>query len=112
DRAGLFVFHLGEGTSGGAAAVEPTAQATIPPADTRTAPTSVPQSAATSVPTTFAPAPAPTMRPSGERGVEVAYALDGDLNIWNEGSNQSRTIFSEGGVDLVVASDDGQHIAF
>ena len=123
DRAGLFVFELGEGNPGAGAAFQPTTQPTMEHADTQTgstaspapASTSVPRPAATSAPTlaaNFTPVPAPTMRPSGNAGVEVVYVDEGELKVWNEGSNRSRTIYSEGGVDIVMASDDGQLVAF
>jgi hypothetical protein len=42
----------------------------------------------------------------------VAYVKDGNILVWDDGSGQSKTIYSAGDVIAVTMSDDGRVIAF
>lgn len=44
--------------------------------------------------------------------VEVVFLEGGSLQVWNEGTQQIRTIFNTGDVFSVTVSDDGQVVAF
>jgi WD40 repeat protein len=48
--------------------------------------------------------------PSGT--LEVAFVKDGNIQVWDEATQQSRTILNSGDVDSVTTSGDGQKIAF
>src|SRR5574340_1211961 len=54
-----------------------------------------------------APTPAPPSQP-----IMVAYVQDGNIQLWDQQSQQSKTVFASGDVTLVTMSDDGQVIAF
>jgi hypothetical protein len=54
---------------------------------------------------------APTARPAGQPGV-VVFVQDGDIQVWDEATGQTETIFSSGDVIAVTMSDDGQVVAF
>jgi virginiamycin B lyase len=76
---------------------------TPPPTITATAP--LPTKAAT--PTGAAPA----ARPAGQQAV-VVFVQDGDIQVWDEATGQTETIFGSGDVIAVTTSDDGQVVAF
>jgi hypothetical protein len=44
--------------------------------------------------------------------VEVVYVMDGSIHVWDEATQQTRTLVSTGDVFSVTMSDDGQVIAF
>jgi hypothetical protein len=44
--------------------------------------------------------------------IEVVFVKDGNLLVWDEATQQTRTIVNTGDVFAVTASDDGQVIAF
>jgi hypothetical protein len=44
--------------------------------------------------------------------IEVAFVKDGNIQVWDEATQQTRTIFNTGDVLSVTTSDDGQMIAF
>jgi WD40 repeat protein len=48
--------------------------------------------------------------PSGP--IEVAFVKDGNVQVWDEATQQTRTITNTGDVMSVTVSDDGQTIAF
>ncbi|HET9590339.1 MAG TPA: hypothetical protein VFO91_16245, partial [Anaerolineales bacterium] len=50
--------------------------------------------------------------PAVEETLLVAFARDGDLQLWDSASNQSRTLVKAGDITTVRMSDDGQVIAF
>ena len=54
----------------------------------------------------------PTALPPTDEAVVVAFVKDGNIQLWDSGTNQSETIFSGGDVTSVTLSDDGQVIAF
>ena len=64
----------------------------------------------TSVPATAAPAL--TESPADAGALVVAFVKDGDLHLWEETTQQSRTLLKAGDVTGVMMSDDGQLIAF
>lgn len=49
---------------------------------------------------------------SGAPTVVVAFIKDGNIHLWDEGTNQIQTVVSSGDVIAVTMSDDGQVIAF
>ena len=63
----------------------------------------------TSVPTEM---PAPTTKPSTGPQIMVAFVKDGNIQLWDESTGQSKTILNAGDVIAVKMSDDGQVIAF
>jgi WD40 repeat protein len=44
--------------------------------------------------------------------IEVAFVVDGNIQVWDEATQQTRTIVDTGDVFSVSVSDDGQIIAF
>jgi WD40 repeat protein len=56
--------------------------------------------------------PIPTATPLAKKPVLVAYAKDGDIQLWNSETNQSHTLLRAGDVTSIMMSDDGQVIAF
>jgi streptogramin lyase len=75
---------------------------------------------ATTAITSTAPLPTSTARPTGtppptiiaaQQGV-VFFVKDGDIQLWDEATGQTETIFSSGDVIAVTMSDDGQVVAF
>jgi hypothetical protein len=44
--------------------------------------------------------------------IEVAFVKDGNIQVWDEATQQTRTIVNTGDVLSVTTSDDGQMIAF
>jgi len=44
--------------------------------------------------------------------IEVAFVNDGNIQVWDEATQQTRTIVNTGDVFSVTTSDDGQMIAF
>jgi WD40 repeat protein len=44
--------------------------------------------------------------------IEVAFVVDGNIHVWDEETQQTRTIVDTGDVFSVSVSDDGQIIAF
>jgi hypothetical protein len=75
--------------------------ATAPPSDQPTESLSIP---------TVNPSPSESPLPTGL--IEVAYVKDGNLKIWDEATQQTRTIVNTGDVFSVTVSDDSQIIAF
>jgi WD40 repeat protein len=63
------------------------------------------ESSSTAIPSTSI-----TTLPTGK--VEVVFVKDGDIHIWDEATEQVRTILNSGDVFSVTMSDDGQMIAF
>jgi hypothetical protein len=62
-----------------------------------------------SLSTTMPPPGAPPV-PTGM--VEVAFVKDGNIQVWDEATQQTRTILDTGDVDSITTSDDGLVIAF
>src|SRR4030066_275171 len=56
--------------------------------------------------------PSPSMPPLPIGMIEVAFVKDGNIQVWDEATQQTRTIVNTGDVGSVTASDDGQMIAF
>jgi streptogramin lyase len=54
---------------------------------------------------------APTAQLAAQQGV-VFFVKDGDIQLWDEATGQTETIFSSGDVIAVTMSDDGQVVAF
>ena len=50
--------------------------------------------------------------PSTEQPIVVAFVKDGNIQLWDEATNQSQTIVNAGDVIALTISDDGQVIAF
>jgi len=97
---------------------------TPPPTVTPAAalPTSTARPTGTPPPTLAATAPLPThtatptgtapaAQPAGQQAV-VVFVQDGDIQVWDEATGQSETIFSSGDTIAVTMSDDGQVVAF
>ncbi len=59
---------------------------------------------------TAMPSPSVTALPSGM--IEVVFVNDGNLHIWDEAAQQTRTIVNTGDVFAVTTSDDGQVVVF
>lgn len=59
---------------------------------------------------TAVPSPSVPSLPTGT--IEVAYVKDGNIHVWEEATQQTRTIVNTGDVFSVTVSDDGQVIAF
>jgi hypothetical protein len=62
-----------------------------------------------SLPTAM-PSPSVPSLPTGM--IEVAFVKDGNIQVWDEATQQTRTIVNTGDVFSVTVSDDGQRIAF
>ena len=62
-----------------------------------------------SLPTTL-PSPGVPSLPTGM--IEVAFVKDGNIQVWDEATQQTRTIVNIGDVFTVNVSEDGQRIAF
>jgi hypothetical protein len=56
--------------------------------------------------------PSPNVPPLPTGVVEVAFVKDGNIQVWDEATQQTRTILNTGDVFSVTTSDDGQVIAF
>ena len=88
------------------------------PSQEATAPTSTPIPASTTEPTampTLTSVPtqeSATASPTTGAGMVVAFVKDGNIQLWDEMTNQSQTIVNAGDVIAVTMSDDGQVIAF
>src|SRR3990170_5731818 len=90
------------------AACAPRRQDTIPtgpPPATLAAPTAVPDliAALTQVPTGSV---------ASGQSAAVVFVKDGDIQVWDEASGESQTIFDSGDVIRVELSDDGEVVAF
>ena len=59
---------------------------------------------------TAMPSPSAPSLPIGM--IEVAFVKDGNIQVWDEATKQTRTIVNTGDVFSVTTSDDGQMIAF
>ena len=90
----------------------PTACAPVPAVDSP-----VPSMTAATIAATLSPEPSPQATeapatPTVEDTLIVAFVENGDIKLWREATNQTETIFDDGGVSRVVLSDDAQLIAF
>jgi len=56
--------------------------------------------------------PSPSAPPLSKSMTEVVFVKDGNIQVWDEGTKQARTLVSTGDVLSVTMSDDGQMIAF
>jgi hypothetical protein len=56
--------------------------------------------------------PSPGVPPVPTGMIEVAFVKDGNIQVWDEATQQTRTIVNTGDVFSVTTSDDGQMIAF
>jgi WD40 repeat protein len=56
--------------------------------------------------------PSPSVPPLPTGMVEVVFVKDGNIQVWDEATQQTRTIVNTGDVFSVTVSDDGQIIAF
>jgi len=56
--------------------------------------------------------PSPSVTPSPAGMVEVAFVDDGNIQVWDEATQQTRTIVNTGDAFTVTTSDDGQVIAY
>jgi len=72
--------------------------------------TSIPSSQPTESVSTAIPSPSVPSLPTGM--VEVVFVKDGNIQVWDEATRQTRTIVNAGDVFSVTVSDDGQIIAF
>jgi len=72
--------------------------------------TATPLSQPTASLSTAMPSPSALSVPIGT--IMVAYVKDGNILVWDEATQQTRTIVNTGDVFSVTASDDGQMIAF
>jgi hypothetical protein len=72
--------------------------------------TETPLSLPTESLSTALPSPSVPSLPIGL--IEVAFVKDGNIQIWDEATQQTRTIVNTGDVFSVTTSDDGQMIAF
>jgi len=59
-----------------------------------------------------APTQVPAVSASTGQSALIAFVKDGNIQVWNEATNQTKTIFASGDATTVTASDDGQVIAF
>jgi len=73
-------------------------------------PTATPLSLPTESLSTGIPSPGVTPLPIGM--IEVAFVKDGNIQVWDEATQQTRTIINTGDVFSVTTSDNGQMIAF
>jgi dipeptidyl aminopeptidase/acylaminoacyl peptidase len=91
-----------------ASCTAPQAQPTSTPgaevAPTATSPSPT-ESVSTAVPSTSVPS-------SSTGIIEVVFVKEGNLQVWDEATQQTRTIVNTGDVFSVTTSDDGQIIAF
>ena len=72
--------------------------------------TATPLSLPTESLSTAMPSPSVPSLPIGM--IEVAFVKDGNIQVWDEATQQTRTIVNTGDVFSVTMSDDGQRIAF
>jgi hypothetical protein len=72
--------------------------------------TEIPSSQPTGSLSTAIPSPSVPSLSTGM--LEVAFVKDGNLQVWDEATQQTRTIVNTGDVFSVTVSDDGQIIAF
>ncbi len=80
---------------------------------TESVPTPLPSPNATALPSPDATAlPSPVVPPLPAGMIEVVFVKDGNLLVWDEATQQTRTLVDTGDVFSVAASDDGQVIAF
>ena len=56
--------------------------------------------------------PSPSMSPLPIGMIEVAFVKDGNIQVWDETTQQTRTILNTGDVFSVTVSDDAQIVAF
>jgi WD40 repeat protein len=56
--------------------------------------------------------PSPSVSPLPTGMIEVAFVNDGNIQVWDEATQQTRTIVNTGDVLSVTTSDDGKMIAF
>jgi hypothetical protein len=56
--------------------------------------------------------PSPSVPSLPNSMIEVAFVNDGNLQVWDEATQQTRTIVNTGDVFAVTTSDDGQLVAF
>lgn len=56
--------------------------------------------------------PSPSMPPLSIGTIRITFVKDGNIQVWDEATQQSRTIVNTGDVFSVTGSDDGQMIAF
>lgn len=56
--------------------------------------------------------PSPSVPPLPVGMIEVAFVKDGNIQVWDEATQQTRTIVNTGDVFSVTTSDDGQMVAF
>ena len=56
--------------------------------------------------------PSPSLPPLPTGMVEVVYVKDGNIQVWDEATQQTRTIANTGDIFSVTTSDDGQVVAF
>ena len=72
--------------------------------------TATPVSLPTESLSTAIPSPSVTSLPIGM--IEVAFVKDGNIQVWDEATQQTRTIVNTGDVFSVTVSDDGQMIVY
>ena len=77
----------------------------VNPTSTQPSPTAAPTLTAT-------PTQVPIPNSSTGQSALVAFVKDGNVQIWDEATGQSRTIFDSGDVTSVTISDDGELVAF
>ena len=80
------------------------------PQQTSVVSTATPLSLPTESLSTAMPSPSVPSLPIGM--IEVAFVKDGNIQVWDEATQQTRTIVNSGDVLSVTASDDGQMIVF
>ena len=90
------------------AACSPSPSPTVTPA--HPTPTQPPPTAPPTL--TATPTQVPTPGASTGQSALVAFVKDGDIQVWEEASGQSQTVFDSGDVIRVELSDDGQLAAF
>ena len=56
--------------------------------------------------------PSPSQPPLPTGMIEVAFVKDGNIQVWDEATQETRTIVNTGDVFSLTTSDDGQLIAF
>ena len=89
----------------------PTTSAVAPGEISEFIPTvSVPPATAASIPDSTATTPVAS--PASANSLVVAFVKDGNIHLWEEVTQQSRTLLRAGDVTSVMMSDDGQVIAF
>jgi len=94
------------------AACSPSQEATAPTSTPIPAPTTEPNAmpTLTTIPSQENEISSPI--PSTEQPVVVAFIKDGNIQVWDEATNEIQTIVNAGDVIAVTMSDDGQVIAF